>query len=82
MKHQKLTLSLLFCILCMCFTFSVSAATTKYTVKFVDIFDGKEKVISTQSAEKNQEATEPTRIPTHKGYEFSKWSTKFIVKSI
>ena len=77
MKHQKLTLSLLFCILCMCFTFSVSAATTKYTVKFVDIFDGKEKVISTQSVEKNQEATEPTRIPTHKGYEFSKWSTKF-----
>ena len=76
MKHQKLTLTLLFCILCMCFTFSVSAA-TKYTVKFVDTFDGKETVLSTQSVEKNKAATAPTNIPSHKGFAFSKWSTKF-----
>ena len=76
MKNQKLTLTLLFCMLCLCFSMSVSAA-TKYTVKFVDTFDGKETVLSTQSVEKNKAATAPSNIPSHKGFAFSKWSTKY-----
>ena len=76
-KHKSL-LVLLFCVLCLCFTFSVNAATpTKYTVKFIDNFDGKETVLSTQTVEKGRTATAPSKIPTHKGFEFSKWSTKY-----
>ena len=76
MRHKKITLTLLFCMLCLCFTMSISAA-TEYTVKFVDTFDGKETVLSSQSVEKNKAATAPSNIPNHKGFAFSKWSTKY-----
>ena len=74
-KHKSL-LVLLFCVLTLCFTFTVHA-TTRYTVRFVDTFDGETVVLNTQAVEKGKAAHVPSKIPTHKGFEFSKWSTSF-----
>ena len=47
----------------------------KYTVKFVDGYDG--TVLKTEQVEKGHDATPPSPLPTHKGYIHKVWDTNY-----